>query len=305
MKKLKYDDLLSSPTALASPEEIARVSDFRRVMRLLLKRWVVVIGLVVILGVIIAAVFAGQLAPYNPYERNLPDRLLSPSWEHPLGTDSLGRDTLSRLIYGSRTALAVGVVAIGLAAIIGMTMGMIASYFGGVVYAIIMRLTDALMAFPLILKALVLAVLLGGGLNNVMLAIGISLSSTYCRLMSGLVLSVKENDYVLAARASASGNLRIMLRHILPNCFPPLIVLITLNMGGAILAEAGLSYLGVGINPPGAAWGAMVNDGYRYLLSNPILGLSPGVAIMLVVYAFNIVGDGLRDALDPRLRGTL
>lgn len=282
-----------------------RVNEFKRITKLLFKRWAVALGIIIILVIIIAAIFAPQFTNYDPYKPNLSERLQSPSAAHLLGTDALGRDSLTRIIYGSRTALLVGIVAVGIAALIGMTMGLMAGYYGGVVYVVIMRLTDALMSFPLILKALVLAVLLGGGLGNVMIAVGISLSSTYSRLMCSLVLTVKHNDYITAARASGASNMRIMLRHILKNCFPPLIVLITLNLGGAILAEASLSYLGVGIDPPGAAWGALVSDGYRYLLDLPALALAPGVAIMLAVYAFNIVGDGLRDTLDPRLRGTL
>jgi len=157
----------------------------------------------------------------------------------------------------------------------------------------------------MILMALVIAALLGGGLRNVMIALGIAMVPGYARLMCGQVLSVKENDHVLAARSLGAANSRIILRHILPNCLPPLIVLITMQIGAAILTEAGLSFLGIGIEPPAAAWGTMINDGRMYLLTNPILSSAPGIAIMLVVFSFNMVGDGLRDALDPRLRGTL
>ena len=199
----------------------------------------------------------------------------------------------------------VGIIAIGIAASIGMTMGLLAGYYGGIINMVIMRFIDTIMPFPLILLALILASVLGGGLENVMIALGIGLVPAYARLMCGQVLSIRENDYITAGRAIGNSNVRIMLRHILPNCFPPLIVLITIMMGAAILAEAGLSFLGIGIKPPGAAWGAMVNDGYGYLLMNPMLSFAPGLAIMLTVFAFNMVGDGLRDALDPRLRGTI
>jgi ABC-type dipeptide/oligopeptide/nickel transport system permease subunit len=199
----------------------------------------------------------------------------------------------------------VGIVSIFIAASLGMTLGLIAGYFSGVPNMLIMRFIDALMAFPMILLALVVASVLGGGLSNVMIAIGIALTTVYARLMCGQVLTIKENDYVMAARSYGAGNTLIMLRHIIPNCLPPLIVLVTMQMGSAILAEAGLSFLGIGITPPGAAWGAMVNNGYKYLLDLPVLSFAPGIAIMLVVFAFNMVGDGLRDALDPRLRGTL
>jgi peptide/nickel transport system permease protein/oligopeptide transport system permease protein len=263
-------------------------------------------GFFVILVAVIAAVFAPFVAPYDPYEQDLSSALLQPLSEgHLLGTDALGRDTLSRIVYGTRTSLIVGIIAISIAAGIGMTLGLIAGFFGGTTNTIIMRCIDALMAFPMILLALVIAALLGGGLLNVIIALGITMVSTYCRLMCGQVLSIKENDYILASRAIGTSNFRIMLRHVLPNSFPPLIVLITMQLGFVILAEASLSFLGIGIEPPGAAWGAMVSEGYRYLFTHPILSFAPGVAIMLLVFAFNMVGDGLRDALDPRLRGVL
>jgi peptide/nickel transport system permease protein len=282
-----------------------RIAEYRRIIRVLLRRHVVVFGLIVIMALIVAAIFAPLLAPYDPNKTDLENALLQPSQKHLLGTDALGRDSLSRMIYGARVALLVGLIATAVAASVGMTMGLVAGYFGGTAYIVIMRLIDALMAFPIILLSLVLAVLLGGGLNNIMIAVGIGLSASYARVMCGTVLSIKENDYILAARSNGASDLRIMLRHILLNSFPPMIVLITINMGGAIMIEAALSYLGVGIAPPGAAWGSMVTDGYRYLLTHPTLALAPGLAIMLVVFSFNMIGDGLRDALDPRLRGIL
>lgn len=286
-------------------ETPSRVSEFRRFSSVFFSRGVVVFGIIVILAFILTAIFAPLIAPYDPYKLGLDQTLLQPCKEHLLGTDALGRDTLSRIIFGTRTSLMVGVIAVGIAASIGMTMGLIAGYFGGWVYAIIMRFIDALMAFPLILLALVIAALLGGGLRNLMIALGIGLVPAYARLMCGQVLSVKENDYVSAGRSIGASNMRIMFRHVVPNCFPPLIVLVTMMMGLTILTEAGLSFLGIGIEPPAAAWGAMVNDGYQYLLTHAVLSFAPGLAIMLVVFSFNMVGDGLRDALDPRLRGVL
>jgi peptide/nickel transport system permease protein len=290
---------------IESAKSYQRTREFRRFLRVLFSRGIVLFSTVIILLVILVAIFAPLIAPYDPYEQNLSQSLHKPSSQHLLGTDSLGRDTLSRLIFGSRNSLMVGIVALGIAAIVGITMGLLAGYFGGWVYTVIMRFIDSLMCFPMILLALVIASLLGGGLRNVMIALGVAMLPGYARLMCGQVLSVKENDYILAAHSEGAGNLRVMLNHILPNCFPPLIVLMTMQIGAAILAEAGLSFLGIGIEPPAAAWGLMVNDGRIYLMTNPILSFAPGLAIMLVVFAFNMVGDGLRDALDPRLRGII
>jgi peptide/nickel transport system permease protein/oligopeptide transport system permease protein len=282
-----------------------RVSEWRRFRRVFFQRRIVILGLLVLLLLVFVAIFAAWLAPYNPYDQDMRGTLQQPSRQHLLGTDSIGRDTLSRLIYGTRTALIVGFTTVGISVFAGILLGLIAGYFGGAVNMIIMRIMDLLISFPMIILALFIAALLGGGIQNVIIALGISSLPGYARVMHGLTLSIRENDYVMAERAMGSSNMRTMLSHILPNALPPMIVLITLQLGGIILAEAGLSYLGIGIKPPGAAWGAMVNDGYRYLLTNPMLSFAPGIAIMLVVFAFNLVGDGLRDALDPRLRGTL
>jgi peptide/nickel transport system permease protein/oligopeptide transport system permease protein len=258
-----------------------------------------------ILVLVISAIFAPLLAPFDPYEQDLRSALQHPSAAHWLGTDEIGRDVLSRLIYGTRTSLMVGVVAVGVAALFGVALGLISGYFGGWLDTIVMRFVDALMAIPGLVLALVFAAILGGGLKNIMVAIGITMVPGYCRLMRGQVLSVKNSDFILAAHSLGSKDLRIMLLHILPNCLPPLIVLVTLQLGMAILTEAGLSYIGIGISPPGAAWGSMVNEGYKFLQMNSVLSFAPGLSIMVVVLAFNLVGDGLRDALDPRLRGII
>jgi peptide/nickel transport system permease protein len=281
------------------------VSEFQRFRRVFFGRRVVIFGFIIIVVLILTAIFAPLLAPYDPYQQDLQSTLQHPNAQHWLGTDEIGRDVLSRLIYGSRTSLMVGVVAVGVAAVIGVTLGLISGYFGGWLDTVVMRIIDALMAIPGLVLALVFAAVLGGGLNNIMIAVGISLVPTYCRLMRGLVLAAIQSDYILAAHSLGSKDLRIMLRHVLPNCLPPLIVLVTLQLGMAILIEAGLSYIGIGIAPPGAAWGSMVSEGYRFLQMNPVLSFAPGLSIMLVVLAFNLVGDGLRDALDPRLRGIL
>ncbi len=284
---------------------VPRVSELRRIARVMFDRWVVVGGAVVILIVIIIAVFAPLIAPYDPYETSLPDILQSPSRIHLLGCDELGRDFLTRIIYGSRISLMVGFVAVSIAGSVGMVLGLIAGYFGGWIGNIIMRFIDALLALPPMILMLAIAAILGGGLVNVLISIGVTMMPTYCRLMCGQVISLKSNDYVTAARAGGASNLRIMFQHLLPNSFPPLMVLITVNLGTAILMEASLSYLGIGITPPTATWGAMVSAAQRFLLNYPLLSFAPGIAVLIVVLAFNMVGDGLRDALDPRLRGTI
>jgi ABC-type dipeptide/oligopeptide/nickel transport system permease subunit len=282
-----------------------RSSEWRRFRRVFFSRGVVAFGLMVLLLLVITAVFAAWLAPYDPYRPGEAPSLAQPSWQHWLGADILGRDTLSRLIYGSRTALMVGFISVAAASVVGIPLGIIAAYSGGALNTLIMRAMDALMCFPMLLLSLVIAAVLGNGIWNVIIALSVATIPGYARVTHGLALSIKENDYVLQQRSMGSASPRIIFQHILPNAFPPLIVLMTMQLGNLILAEAGLSFLGIGIEPPGAAWGAMVNDGYRYLLHNPMLSFAPGLAIMLVVFAFNMVGDGLRDALDPRLRGLL
>jgi peptide/nickel transport system permease protein len=286
-------------------ESMPRVSEFQRFRRVFFGRPVVIFGFVVIFLLVLAAIFAPLISPYDPNLPNLKENLQQPSLKHWLGTDNLGRDVVSRLIFGTRVSLMVGFVSVGVATVVGVNLGLLAGYFGKWLDAIVMRIIDGLMMIPPIILALVFAAVLGGGLKNVMIAMGIALTPSYCRLMRGQVLSIKQADYILMSHAIGSKDLRIMIKHIVPNCLPPLLVLITLNLGGAILAEAALSFLGIGVTPPTPAWGNMVFNGQRYVFKYPILSFAPGVCIMLVVLAFNMIGDGLRDALDPRLRGTL
>ena len=282
-----------------------RVTEWQRFRRVFFSRGVVVFGLVVLVSFLLAALFAEWLAPYNPYRQEMGSALQPISGQHLLGTDQFGRDTLSRLIYGSRTALMVGFISVFLAAFMGITLGVIAGYFGKTTGLIIMRFIDTMMPFPLILLALLIAALLGGGMKNLIVALAIATIPPYARIMNGETLSIKENDYILALRSMGSGHARIIFNHILPNAFPAIMVLMTLQLGQLILTEASLSFLGIGIEPPHAAWGSMVNDGYRFMVTNPVLSITPGVCIMAVVFAFNMVGDGLTDALNPRLRGIL
>jgi peptide/nickel transport system permease protein len=297
--------MTENPITASFSEAPPRVSEWRRFWRVFLQRKLVIIGLVILGILVLTAIFAPLLAPYDPYRGEMYDALEQPSAKYLLGTDIQGRDTLSRLIYGARMVLIVGFVTTGFSATIGVVLGIIAGYYKGITNMIIMRIMDALMGFPMIILALMLASVLGGGIQNVIIALSVAMIPGYARVIHGLTLSITENDYILAQESMGSSGRRVMFTHILPNSLPPMIVLITLQLGTLILAEAGLSFLGVGIKPPGAAWGAMVSDGYKYLTTNPVLSFAPGFAIMLVVFAFNLVGDGLRDALDPRLRGLL
>ena len=292
-------------TITGASEAPPPVSEWKRFRRVFFQRKLVMFGLAVLLVMAFSAIFAEWLAPHNPYRGNMADSLFQPCKKYPLGTDVLGKDTLSRLIFGTRTAFMVGFITVGIASIIGVVLGLLAGYSGGIVNMIVMRCMDAIMCFPPLLLPLVIASVLGGGIQNVIIALSVATVPGYARVMHGLTLSVRENDYILAEQAMGASKMRTMLRHVLPNTLPPMIVLITLQLGMLILAEAMLSFLGIGIEPPGAAWGSMVADGYQYMLTNPVLSIAPGLTIMLVVFAFNMVGDGLRDALDPRLRGLL
>jgi len=282
-----------------------RISEWRRFYRVFLGRKLVAFGLIIIVLFVLLAIFAPIIAPYPANTPSLPSSLQGPSSKHWLGTDPMGRDTLSRIIYGSRTSLEIGLIVVTLACLAGIILGTIAGYYGGWTHSIIMRLIDALMSFPMILLAMVITALMGSGMRNVIIALSIAMMPMYARVMCAQVLSIKGNDYVTASRSIGASNLRIMIRHTIPNCFPPLIVLVTMMLGSVILAEAGLSFLGIGIKPPTPTWGSMINDGRLYLLTLPILSFAPGFALMLLIFAFNMVGDGLRDALDPRLRGIL
>lgn len=282
-----------------------RVNEWRRLGRVFFSRGTVAVGFSILLLVFLLAVFAPFLAPYDPYQVGVTDALIKPDSSHWLGSDALGRDTMSRLIYGSRTALMVGFLTVGIASVVGVMLGLIAGYFGGFLYSVIMRCIDAVMCFPMLLLALIMAAVLGGGIQNVIIALSVAIIPHYTRVTCGMTLSIRENDYVKAAQLMGARDISVILKHVLPNILHPLLVLMTMQLGSLILAEASLSFLGIGIEPPGAAWGAMVNDGYKHLVRNPVLSFAPGLAIMMTVFAFNMVGDGLRDALDPRLRGLL
>ena len=281
------------------------VNEFRRFCRVFFRRKIVVVGFVIMVVSILCAIFADFVAPYGPNEINFFNSLAPPSAANLLGTDVLGRCVLSRIIHGSRIALQVGVISVLLSSSVGALIGLVAGFAEGAVQSVIMRITDAIMAIPPLILQLLISTILGMGVYGVVIAISITLFPGYIRLICGQVLSVKQNDYILAERSMNSSRARIMFKHLLPNCISPLIVQMTMMMGIAILSEAALSFLNLGIAPPTPAWGSMAFDGYQYLMTNPLLSIVPGFAIMVVVFSFNMVGDGLRDALDPRMRGTM
>nr|CBH39672.1 ABC transporter, permease protein [uncultured archaeon] len=262
---------------------------------------IAMVGAVLILVLVLIAILAPYIAPHDPIEINLKERLLAPNMEYPLGTDNLGRCMLSRIIYGARISLQIGIIVVGITSVIGITLGMIAGYYGGVLDELIMRGVDILLVFPGIILALVIAGILGPGLFNVMLALAIVGWTGYARVVRGVVLSVKEKEYVESARALGVGDWYIITRHILPSCVAPIIVIATLSMAYVILAAAALSFLGLGAQPPTPEWGSMLNNGKNFMRTAPHLTTFPGLAIMIAVLAFNFIGDRLRDALDPRV----
>lgn len=261
-----------------------------------------VIGLVILALLALMAIFAPVLAPEEPNVMIPGDALSAPSLEYPMGTDQFGRDILSRIIFGARLSLQVGFIAVGIASVIGITLGMIAGYYGRWVDGLIGILIDIMLAFPGILLALAIVAVLGPNLINLMVAVGISSVPTYARLIRGAVLTTREMTYVEAARVIGASDRTIMFRHILPNVLAPAIVLSTLGIGGAILVGAAISFLGLGAQPPTAEWGAMLSAGRNFLQQAWWITLFPGLAIMVTVLSINLLGDGLRDALDPRLR---
>ena len=259
-------------------------------------------SLIVIILIILCAVFANFICKYDPYAQNLKERLLSPSFKHPLGTDELGRDTLTRVIFGARISLTIGLIPTMISMIIGTVLGLIAGYFGGRIDFAIMRLADIMLAFPSLLLAMVVMYTMGGGLVNIFIALSLVNWASTSRVIRSETLSLSKKEYVEAARSMGVGDAIIILRHILPNCIPTLVVLFTLSIPSAILSESSLSFLGVGAQPPTASWGLMVVNAKKYLFTEPVLVLAPSMAIMIVVLAFNFLGDGLRDVLDPYLK---
>jgi len=276
-----------------------------RFLRVLFARKSVVVCTVIIVAMVLLSVFADYTAPYGYNDQDYYHVMTDPSAQNILGTDNLGRDILSRLIYGGRISFAVGLLSVAIAAVVGITLGLIAGMSNGFVGVVIMRFMDAITSVPMIILSLFISAILGKRLFNMCLAIGLSLVPPFCRTTRAQVLTVRESDYITAGTLCGASNTVNAIRHVLPNCISLNIVIMSMNIGSAIMCESSLSYLGMGINPPIPSWGAMVNDGYIYLGSKPMMAIVPGVCIMVVVLCCNIIGDAVRDALDPKLRGTL
>jgi ABC-type dipeptide/oligopeptide/nickel transport system permease subunit len=291
--------------ALAQPvPPTARAASPRRtrLLRRFARRRIVLLGFGLVAAEILLAALAPLVAPLDPNAQNFRAVLQPPGWPHLLGTDDLGRDILSRLIFGARLSLQIGLIAVALAVAVGVPLGLTVGYLGGRLDGIVMRFVDGLMALPSLVLALLITAVLGSGLQNAMIAIAVVATPTYTRLMRGQVLSEKQNDYVLAARATGAATPRILFRHILPNSLSPIIVQGSLGIGAAIITESSLSFIGLGAQPPTATWGSMVQVGFQYLETAPWYVLAPAAMIFLAVLGFNLLGDGLRDALDPSLR---
>jgi peptide/nickel transport system permease protein len=277
-------------------------------LRRLARQPLSILSSLIVLILILTAIFGATLAPYDPNTIEMGNRFASPSLNHPFGTDDFGRDILSRVMVGARVSLMVGIIAVTISAIIGSFFGLVAGYVSGfgfigrVVDEVIMRAMDILFAFPAILLAIAIMAARGRGIGNAMVAIGIVYIPIFARITRGSVLSVREEDFIEAARAIGSSNSRIMAKHIFPNILSPIIVEITLSLSFAILAEAALSFFGLGTQPPDPSWGRMLSEGRAYFQQSVWLAIFPGLAIMLTVLGFNLLGDGLRDALDPRLK---
>jgi peptide/nickel transport system permease protein len=293
-------DVVLGTTPIILTERIE--SPARRALRRLLKRKAAVGGLVVIAAFVLLALFAPFVVPYDPIATSWSAVRKAPSAAHWFGTDDLGRDILARVIYGARASLMAGAISVAIALSIGIPLGLLSGYRGGFIDALISRITDAMLACPFLILAIALAAFLGPSLGNAMIAIGNSPTPIFIRLTRGQVMGVKVEDYIEAARAMGNPRWRIALFHILPNIMPALLVQATLAIAAAIIAEAALSFLGLGQQPPAPSWGSMLNSAQRFLTSAPWMAIWPGLAIFLVVLSFNLVGDGLRDALDPRER---
>ncbi len=260
------------------------------------------LGLVILVILILVAIFADFIAPYSFNEQNLANQFQKPNKDHWFGTDDLGRDIFSRVVYGSRISLRVGFISVGIALIVGTAIGAVTGYFGGRVDNLLMRFIDVLQSIPDILLAIAILAALGPGLANLMIAVGVASIPGYARIVRSSVLSIRDMEFIEAAKANGSSNFRIILKHVIPNCLAPIIVQATLGVAYAIINAAGLSFIGLGLEPPTPEWGAMLSGGRSFIRDYPHMTIFPGLAIVTTIFALNVMGDGLRDALDPKLK---
>lgn len=301
MRGQRAADLTLAPAAGERPR-ILRTYGFRYLLRRFARNRLALIGLWIVMVIIVFAVFASWIAPYSPIKPDFINILKPPDAGHLMGTDDLGRDVLSRVIFGTRTSLLAGVISVGIAVLAGLPLGLVSGYYRGRLDDLLMRITDAMLSFPFLVLALTIAAVLGAGLDRAMIAIGIVFMPAFIRLSRGQVLSEREQNYVEAARALGAEDGRIIWKHILPNVISPVLVQGSLATATAITAEAALSFLGLGTQPPTPSWGSMLNFAQAYLSTAPWMAIYPGLAIFVTVLALNLLGDGLREALDPRLR---
>ena len=292
----------NAPRPVASGGELKRRSQAREVWRRLKRNKLAMVGMVIVIVLVLLAVFADVIAPYSYSEQNIAERLQYPSLKHLLGTDNMGRDIFTRIIYGGRVSLLCSVLAIVLSLVVGGVFGCVAGFFGGRTDAIIMRLMDILMAIPGLLLSVAVSAVLGAGVFTTAVAIAVSGIAPSARLLRGQILTVREREFITAAKATGSSDWRTILKHILPNILSPIIVDVSLRVGGNIMMISSLSFIGLGVQAPTPEWGCMLNDGLSYIRDFWPLVTFPGVAIGLTLFGFNLFGDGLRDALDPRLK---
>lgn len=276
--------------------------DGKGILRRFLRNHTAVAAVAFLLMLILVTLVGPYVMEHNPVDMAMQDRLKPPSWEHPFGRDNFGRDLFARMVAGSRVSLAVGGMAVAISAVVGVLLGVMGGYFGGMIDSVIMRAVDIFLAFPVILLALALVTVLGPSVQNLILALAAVFWTQYARVVRGVVLVLKEREFVMAARALGASPRRIMLRHIIPNCLAEVLVIATLGLGNAIVAEASLSFLGLGIQPPTPSWGEALSVGLQFLRQSPHMVIFPGLMIFLTVLAVNLLGDGLRDVLDPKLR---
>ncbi|MFP3391601.1 ABC transporter permease [Brevibacillus sp. SIMBA_076] len=292
---LQQDESKAEQTYASRSQWKLMLGRFKKNKRALYGFWMVILCLLV-------AVLAKWIAPYDPIEQNMDVMLEGPSWSHPFGTDEFGRDILSRIIHGTQISLMTGFVGVLIAVVIGVALGTISGYFGGLADSLIMRIMDIFMAFPSFLLALAIVSVLGPGMVNVMIAIGIFSVPTFARLSRSSVIAIKDKEYIEAVKAMGGSHFHIIVNHVIPNSIAPIIVLSTMRIATAIITAAGLSFLGMGAQPPTPEWGAMLSTGREYLRVAPHVSTMPGLAIMFLVLGFNMLGDGLRDALDPKMK---